>query len=257
MNIGNIVSGGGGVASALRSDLTASAYWQDCVREYTFQPIYYTCGRPLAIELLTRVVHPTQPERGLSPEHYFAHIPLSLRLQVLLEQIRLVYRWRQFLGQRDLFVSINVDGQVLHALQEEEEAAALIEQLPFLRFEVLEHVQGSAPIHELAEIHRLWLDDFGSGLANFSSLIDVRYEFVKLDRAVFALLCQTPEGTELFMALVAMMRQYSRGVIVEGVENAQAWHLVQRSDACAAQGYYLSRPLQFERLPLLPPRFAG
>ncbi|ARD39727.1 cyclic-guanylate-specific phosphodiesterase [Edwardsiella ictaluri] len=257
MNIGNIVSGGPGAVSLLHHDTLGSADWQSCGREYTFQPIYSTCGRLLAIELLTQVAHPDQPTQRLSPELYFANIPLSLRLQVLLEQLRLVHHWRAFFGQYGLFVSINVDGQVLHALQKKAEAVTLIGELPFLRFEILEHVHGSAPIHGLPDLHRLWLDDFGSGLANFSSLIDVRYEFVKLDRAVFALLCQTQQGTELFMALVAMMRQYSRGVIVEGVETAQAWQLVQRSDACAAQGYYLSRPLQFERLPLLPQRFAG
>ncbi len=53
------------------------------------------------------------------------------------------------------------------------------------------------------------------------------------------------------------MDRYSKGVIVEGVETSQEWAMVQRSDAVAAQGYYLSRPASFDGLQALPMLFCG
>lgn len=53
------------------------------------------------------------------------------------------------------------------------------------------------------------------------------------------------------------MDRYSKGVIVEGVETSQEWAMVQRSDAVAAQGYYLSRPASFDGLQALPMLFAA
>lgn len=33
-------------------------FWLQCERAYTWQPIYQTCGRLMAVELLTVVTHP-------------------------------------------------------------------------------------------------------------------------------------------------------------------------------------------------------
>lgn len=53
------------------------------------------------------------------------------------------------------------------------------------------------------------------------------------------------------------MDRYSKGVIVERVETSQEWAMVQRSDAVAAQGYYLSRPTSFDGLQALRCCFAA
>lgn len=234
------------------------SYWSQCQRIYTFQPIYCTSGVLLAIELLTAVHHPENPDCRLSPEDYFEHISESLRQDVVLEQLRLIHQWHSFIQQSDLLVSVNVDGQTLQSLQQLPEARELLERMPYLRFEMVEHAYAALtmPIQSLEDVHRLWLDDFGSGLANFSSLMECRYEFVKLDRALFSFLRESHEGIRLFYALVALMSRYAKGVIVEGVETSQEWTLVKRSEACAAQGYYLSRPNPFDFLHQLPMRFS-
>lgn len=232
-------------------------FWSQCQRSYTFQPIYCTSGVPLAIELLTAVYHPDNPDCRLSPEDYFEQISQVLREDVVLEQLRLIQHWHSFIQQRDLLVSVNVDGQTLQSIQLLPEARKLLESMPYLRFEMVEHAYAALtiPIQSLEDVHRLWLDDFGSGLANFSSLMECRYEFVKLDRALFSFLRESHEGVRLFYALVALMSRYTKGVIVEGVETPQEWMLVKRSEACAAQGFYLSRPNRFDSLHQLPTFF--
>ncbi len=39
-------------------ELAGTAFWLQCERAYTWQPIYQTCGRLMAVELLTVVTHP-------------------------------------------------------------------------------------------------------------------------------------------------------------------------------------------------------
>ena len=51
-------------------------YWLQCERAYTYQPIYKTDGRLMAIEVLTVVTHPSQPEKRIAPDRYFSEVPV-------------------------------------------------------------------------------------------------------------------------------------------------------------------------------------
>ena len=76
-------------------------------------------------------------------------------------------------------------------------------------------------------------------------------------RELFILLRQSDEGSRLFFTLVTLLKRYSKGVIIEGVETAEEWAMVCDSDAHAAQGYYMSRPQVFDREAGLPLFFPG
>ncbi|HFF1619081.1 TPA: cyclic-guanylate-specific phosphodiesterase [Yersinia enterocolitica] len=235
------------------------SFWRQCQRRYTFQPIYRTSGALLAIELLTAVFHPSSPDTRLNPEDYFSAISIRARLDVVLEQLKMVKQWHAIFVHHSVLVSINIDGQALMAMQDDQQAKVLIDAMPYIRFELLEHVDTSldTPFARIAEADRLWLDDFGSGLANFTSFISWRYEYIKVARDLFIVLQESDVGNQLFFKLVTLMGSYSKGVIVEGVETSQEWAMVQQSDAVAAQGYYLSRPTSFDSLQTLPMLFCG
>ena len=44
----------------------------------------------------------------------------------------------------------------------------------------------------MCEFGPLWLDDFGTGMANFSALSEVRYDYIKIARELFVMLRQSP-----------------------------------------------------------------
>lgn len=99
----------------------------------------------------------------------------------------------------------------------------------------------------MCEFGPLWLDDFGTGMANFSALSEVRYDYIKIARAV----CDAASvagRTHTLSQLLHLMNRYCRGVIVEGVETPEEWRDVQSSPAFAAQGWFLSRPAPIETL---------
>ncbi|EGI5836353.1 cyclic-guanylate-specific phosphodiesterase, partial [Salmonella enterica subsp. enterica serovar Carrau] len=150
-----------------------------------------------------------------------------------------------FFTRHHLLASVNVDGPTLIAMRRQPDILAAMERLPWLRFELVEHIRlpKDSSFASMCEFGPLWLDDFGTGMANFSALSEVRYDYIKVARELFVMLRQSPEGRNLFTLLLQLMNRYCRGVIVEGVETLEEWRDVQRSPAFAAQGYFLSRPV--------------
>ena len=118
----------------------------------------------------------------------------------------------------------------------------------FFGWYTLTNVEKTWPFASMCEFGPLWLDDFGTGMANFSALSEVRYDYIKIARELFVMLRQSPEGRTLFSQLLHLMNRYCRGVIVEGVETPEEWRDVQNSPAFAAQGWFLSRPAPIETL---------
>lgn len=204
----------------------------------------------MAIELLTAITHPDEPKKRLSPETYFGALDISQRLFVLHEQLELLAQWSAFFCQSDIVASVNIDGPTLLAIEQHPTLRALIARLPWVRFELTEHhaLPQEELIAQMPELGPLWLDDFGSGMANFSALTELKYDYIKLSRELFILLRKTQEGCNLFSTLLALINRYCNGVIVEGVETEEEWQLVCDSPAMAAQGYFFSRPIPFSEL---------
>ncbi|MGL5454811.1 MAG: cyclic-guanylate-specific phosphodiesterase [Citrobacter telavivensis] len=225
-------------------------FWLQCERAYTHQPIYQTNGRLLAVELLTVVTHPDNPTQRIAPDRYFAGVAVRHRVDIVKEQLQLLEQKADFFQRHELLASVNVDGPTLLTMRQQPIIVQMIERMPWLRFELVEHIHlpKESSFASMCEFGPLWLDDFGTGMANFSALNEVRYDYIKIARELFVMLRQTPEGRNLFTMLLQLMNRYCRGVIVEGVETLEEWRDVQRSPAFAAQGYFLSRPVPFSHL---------
>ena len=223
--------------SASVESLHERRYWLQCERTYTYQPIYRTDGRLLAVELLTIVTHPGDPSRRIAPDRYFAGLPVRYRVEVIEEQLQVLSSRAPFFTENHILASVNVDGPTLMAMRDMPQIRALTETLPWVRFELVEHISlpQNSTFASFCEFGPLWLDDFGTGMANFSALNEVRYDYIKVAR-------------DLFTMLLQLMNHYCEGVIVEGVETLEEWQDVQQSPALAAQGYFLSRPVPFETL---------
>lgn len=238
------------IPEASIESLEERRYWLQCERAYTYQPIYKTDGTLMAVEVLTVVTHPTNPGQRIAPDRYFAEVAVRQRVDVVEEQVKLLASRHDFFMQHGILASVNVDAPTLLAMRSHERLLALINTLPWIRFELVEHIRlpDKASLEEICDVGPLWLDDFGTGMANFSALSEVRYDYIKVARDLFIMLRQTPEGRNLFTQLLQLMNHYCQGVIVEGVETLEEWRDVQNSPAAAAQGYFLSRPVPFDNL---------
>lgn len=79
--------------------LQARRYWLQCERAYTYQPIYQTDGRLMAVELLTVVTHPDNPAQRIAPDRYFAEVAVRHRIEVVKEQLLQLELKRTFQSQ--------------------------------------------------------------------------------------------------------------------------------------------------------------
>ena len=233
-----------------RDSLQQLRYWQECERVYTYQPISTTQGRLMAIEVLTIVTHPSEPQKRIAPDRYFAEVSIGQRIHVIKEQVAMLAKRKHFFVLNKVLASVNVDAPTLLEMRQDRILKTMIETLPWLRFELVEHMAlpQDSTVASLCEFGPLWLDDFGTGMANFSALNEVRYDYIKVARDLFIMLRKTPEGRKLFILLLQLMNRYCEGVIVEGVETLEEWREVQQSPAHAAQGYFLSRPVPMSTL---------
>ncbi|MBA2752070.1 MAG: GGDEF domain-containing protein, partial [Actinobacteria bacterium] len=96
---------------------------------------------------------------------------------------------------------------------------------------------------------RLALDDVGSGNAGLEMLLEVRFDFVKVDRSVIVSVLEDGPGRAVMAAVCAFASEARSFVIAEGVETQAALDSVERillrhylSAGYGAQGYLLGRP---------------
>ena len=99
---------------------------------------------------------------------------------------------------------------------------------------------------------RLSLDDFGTGYSSLSYLKRLPVHELKIDRSFVTVLglegkARSEEAT-IVRAVVDLGRNLGLEVVAEGVEDAQAWALLDEMGCTLAQGWHLARPMPIEDL---------
>ncbi len=103
---------------------------------------------------------------------------------------------------------------------------------------------------------RLALDDFGSGYANLTYLLQLPFQWLKIDRGV--LLIRDPvQRRQVLAALLALGQAFNLQVLCEGVELQEDLELVQALGIPLAQGYLLGRPGPLASFVEAPAAMAG
>lgn len=98
--------------------------------------------------------------------------------------------------------------------------------------------------------HRLgfYLDDFGTGYANFSGVLDLPFEVIKLDRTLLAVHPDKPKAQDLPGVLIPFFHSLGHTIVAEGIETQEQARWMRQAGADRLQGYYYARPMQTEQL---------
>ena len=123
----------------------------------------------------------------------------------------------------------------------------------FLKLEItetvfLEHREKAVEmLHELNRIGvEINIDDFGTGYSNLNYLTRLPISTLKIDRSFVAPIGANGENAEIVRTIVMLARNLKMRVVAEGVENEAQLHLLKKLNCEAAQGYYFSKPLDFD-----------
>ena len=90
------------------------------------------------------------------------------------------------------------------------------------------------------------LDDVGLGQSNFKMLLDVRPDFLKLDRYFVDGCADDSHRRAVIGALQQLARDFHADIVAEGVERAEDSDCLQGLGIALMQGYHYARPLAAE-----------
>jgi EAL domain-containing protein (putative c-di-GMP-specific phosphodiesterase class I) len=212
--------------------------------EVAYQPVFALDGnRCLGLEALARF-----PEPLGSPDQTFAAAE-EIGLGVELERAAMRRAWailpRLAPGQ---FLFLNSSPAALLAIARGADAG---EDVAWARIvvEVTEHsaIEAYAALqHELAPLRRRGLriavDDVGAGYASLRHVLELRPDFIKLDRWLIDGVAEDVGRRAAVSAFVALAGELGASVIGEGVERREDLAALGELGLDAAQGYLLGGP---------------
>jgi len=95
---------------------------------------------------------------------------------------------------------------------------------------------------------RLAIDDFGTENSNFSRLLDINADCIKIDGKFIKNIDSDEKSKKIVQAIIFMADKIGAKVIAEFVHNEDVFETVQTLGVHYSQGYYFSKPLQAKDL---------
>ncbi len=232
-----------------------------------YQPIVdLDTGRITGLEALIRWRH---PERGLVGPMEFIGLAEETGLivpigsWVLGEACRQVRALAERVpGLATMGLSVNLSGrQLVNAGIVGEVERARVEMARWgasLHLEITETVLIenapviSARLHDLRALGvGLHIDDFGTGYSSLSVLQTFPIDTLKIDRSFVARLGEAGTSAAVVEAIITIARSLDLRVVAEGIETAEQLALLRARGCHDGQGYFFSRPLDFEAVSAL------
>lgn len=222
-----------------------------------YQPkISLKTGAVYGVEALVRWQH---PDRGMIPPVEFISLAEGCGLinplteWVLDTALCRHYRWR--LAGVELITGVNLSMRNLQDLDFPNRVAANLKaweiEPQWLELEITESVIMNDPIRALQILSRLdemgvrlAIDDFGTGYSSLAYLKRLPVDEVKIDRSFVMDMLHDESNSVIVQSTIDLGHNLGLKVVAEGVENVECLNLLRSLGCDAAQGYYISRPLE-------------
>ncbi|MFN7027740.1 MAG: putative bifunctional diguanylate cyclase/phosphodiesterase [Sphingopyxis sp.] len=222
-----------------------------------FQPLidaHWQCVT--GAEALIRWHH---PERGSVPPSLFipiveaAGLAEQVGMWVLNAAARQASEWEGGTAG-PLRIAINVSANQLHDAKFAEFLSRTLHNHSLdpacLEIELTEGV-ASADDADLARLFakiralgvKIAIDDFGTGYSSFSTLRQLTFDKIKIDREFVTDVHLRPQSQAICQSIIALGRGLDIRVLAEGVETAEEYRWLSQHGCRHFQGYYFSRPL--------------
>ncbi|WP_427174677.1 sensor domain-containing protein [Arthrobacter sp. 92] len=181
---------------------------------------------------------------------------------VLHDALRQIQQWRRALpGAENVSAAVNISGRQLVAgdfpLVVESAITGSGIDPAAVNLEITETIlmdQPDLPKETLQRLSALGvglsIDDFGTGYSSLSYLKWLSARTLKIDRTFVEELGSDPHGATIIELVLGMAESLNLDVIAEGVETSGQLAELRRLGVRHAQGYFWSKPLPPERIPV-------
>ncbi|PWI33313.1 hypothetical protein DI392_10680 [Vibrio albus] len=115
---------------------------------------------------------------------------------------------------------------------------------------IIDNVQHISVLNDIKSLGvHLALDDFGTGYTAFRQLMNYPVDTLKIDRSFIDVIdIDSCEERLLVDIIVELGELYHLNVVAEGVETQHHFDYVRKLGCDRAQGYFLSKPIEWEEL---------
>jgi len=227
-----------------------------------YQPIVsLEDGKIAGLEVLARWAH---PDRGILSTRDFRDIAEETRVIDAIDGRIILKAFEDFIelqarGWNIPTISFNASTRILRDPCFSDQLLSLAEMndVPFHRISVeipemllMEETSNQAirTIRQLSENGvSIFVDDFGTGFASLSKLMQMRLAGIKIDNSLIQGL-PDPRSTQIVKAIIGMARNIGLKVIAEGVENPSQIHDLRLLGCSLAQGFSIGVPLAGDAL---------
>lgn len=210
-------------------------------KKFILEPVMSQAGTYVGFELLTRYTSIAGKSRN--PFMVIENMPHSEKRDLLFEQLGELSSVVTLLEQRHLFISINIDRDMVRMLEEDARLCWLFSNSSVIRLEISEHIdflRDRAARQTLQQLKargiRFILDDLGTGFANLEALYTGLFEAVKMDKRFF----WEQKDKPIFPVLMKNIQRYCPQIIVVGVQNEEDLAALEHISLYGLQGYYFS-----------------
>ncbi len=93
---------------------------------------------------------------------------------------------------------------------------------------------------------KIALDDFGSGYSNFTHVLNLPVDFIKIDSSLISNIDRDPNAQIMVETIVSLAKKLNVETIAEYVSSKEILNVIKKLDVDYAQGFYTGKPEKIE-----------
>ena len=213
-----------------------------------FQPIVDKDGVINKYEALVRM---RDGDKIVSP-YFFLAVSQSTKYYHYITE-RVILKTFETFKDRDEMFSINL---VAQDIMDEEIVSLIFDRLKTCKnvtkvvFEIVE----SEDVYDVQEVSdfirrikeigsKIAIDDFGTGFSNFSYIMQIRPDFLKIDGSIIKNIDKDESAKQITKTIVSFAKELNIKTIAEYVYSEEIYKLCEELGVDEYQGYYFSEPI--------------
>lgn len=212
-------------------------------------------GTIKSAELLSRITHPNFGV--IPPQSFISQMNAEQNRTLFMQHIAFVRRHFDGVSRNGQFrINVNIDAANLVNVRDKMKAIAAYAPNLFesVVFEITEENLSEVSAEQLKSLYKMRLDgaifsidDFGTGLSNFSRLARFPFSEIKIDRSIVHG-CSTVSGRQILVkSIVNMAHDMGARAVAEGVEAVADLAFLKAIGCDEIQGYLIARPMRIEK----------
>lgn len=216
-----------------------------------FQPIVDKQGKVVKYEVLARLQKIENEKNIYISPAKFLDIAIKTKYYNYISKM-VIFKSLITCKEKNVDLSINIgkkDILNLEFLKELKEKILELNIAKKLTFEIIENedIRHNQYLKNFLDEFRevgvsFAIDDFGSGFSNFSFILDIAPDFIKIDGSLIKDIDSSKNSYELVKSIVAFSHALGKQVIAEFVHSKAVFEIAASLEVDLFQGYYFSEP---------------